>query len=654
MDAEPGTSSQQPADDSNSTNSPDAASVAKIKALLEAKDDTQRFVGLALLKSVLDNTPELRQDAASIQHLWASVSPRFLDRLVATGSQPARGGKKNVKEMLDLAVSVMHTFAALVPEALRAERKFTGRIPGLVRAVLYSSGATTDLLLRLLHTLVSTPEGAKAFVEAGDVSSLAELAPTHATVLDILSFAWLNGMAAVVEKHLLISQVADTMQSLVASFTGTDGVTLLEFVGNFLRRADPAILPPRAPHWLDAIAKLIRNSATGRPNAAARSAYTKAAASVLQAYPAQASKLLFTETRGKDDDKPFAYLFINLLLIDIRSSVPTLLQQLNQPDYAESSTRLASAFDVLSMFIGHLVRCLEDESTETFAMSPDSLLKIRSGISETMSLTVEYLRDRWDATFAGAMGLHPEARTRNTETAAGSHPTLAWDSLAHPADEDALVLSAVRALALWLREDDNETLRREATGLTDMLMELYQSSSSGKALDFRSAILVALEALLTLPQGRDLFLSNDGWAILSKDLASLLTPAASKHGGPSSDADASRGIEIVRALLSTAEQDPSGTRQEWMDVVTAAAAWDVSTPHHGPHPSPTVAEFRVSVLQLCCTLLAGASRGMRSRYRHSMGALDGIVQQLGRGNGNGNEEAMDDVRATMKHVLQGL
>ncbi|QPH16601.1 hypothetical protein C2857_001284 [Epichloe festucae Fl1] len=639
MDTGPGNSSQT--SPNTNTNSPDAASVAKIKSLLEAKDDTQRFVGLALLKSVLDNTPELRQDEQVVQDLWASVSPRFLDRLMKTGSQPSG---KDVKEMLDLAVSVIHTFAALLPEALRAEDKFTGRIPGLISSVLYSSGETTELLLKLLHTLVSTPEGAKSFVEVGDVSSLAEIAPTHATVLEIFSFAWLNGMASIVEKHVLISQVADTMQSLVASFTGTDGVTLLEFLGNFLRQVDPAILPHQ-PQWLETVVGFIQNLVTSRPNLAARSAYTNAAASVLQAYTAQASKLLFTE--NTKDDKPFAYLLINLLLIDIRSSIPTLLQQLNQPDYAALSRRLASAFDVISIFIGHLVRCLEDDSMETFTMSPDSLLKLRKGISETMSVTVEYLRDRWDATFAGAMGLHPDARASNTETWTGSRQTLAWDSLAHSADEDPLILSAVRALALWLREEDNETLRKEATGLTDMLLELYQSSSSDK-LDFRSATLVGLEALITMQEGRELFLRNDGWKILSKDLTSLLDPS----GKNASDADASRGIEIVRILLSVAEAESSGTPEEWMDLITAAAAWDASA----QAPSSTVAEFHVSVLQLCCALLVSASRGMRNRYRQSIGAVNGIVGQLSKSI-TGNvflKEDMNDIKSTMDNVLEEL
>jgi len=302
---------------------------------------------------------------------------------------------------------------------------------------------------------------------------------------------------------------------------------------------------------------------------------------------------------------------------------------------------------------------------ETFTMSPDSLLKLRKGISETMSLTLEYLRDRWDATFAGAMGLHPDARTSNTETWTGSHPTLAWDSLVHSADEDPLILSAVRALALWLREDDNETLREEATGLMDMLMELYQgSTSSDKLLDFRSPTLVGLEALLTTDQGRDLFLRHDGWTILSKDLVSLLaTTTTTTTTTPSardvSDAnDPSRGIEIVRTLLTVAEHESSsGTPEEWMDIITAVAAWDPSSSAPTPEAA-TAAEFHVSVLQLCCTLLAGASPGMRNRYRQSISAVNGIIEQLRSRGVPGDDanliEAMDDVKSTMNHVLRGL
>lgn len=335
------------------------------------------------------------------------------------------------------------------------------------------------------------------------------------------------------------------------------------------------------------------------------------------------------------------------MLIDIRSSAPNLLEQLNRPNYPNTSRRLASAFDVISIFIGYLVRSLEDESMETFVMAPDSLLKLRKGISETMSVTTEYLRDRWDATFAGAMGLHPDARPANTETSTGSHRTLAWDSKVNSADKDPFILSAIRALALWLREDENETLRGEATGLIDMLMELYQTSSPDE-LDFRSASLVAMEALVTSKQGRDMFLQNHGWKILTTDLAEILQQSSAANDAPS----ASRGIEIVRILLPMAEEEStsgSGVPEEWMDIVTTVAAWQASAQQR-----PTVVqEFHVVVLQLCCTLIVGAQGGMKSRYKHSISAIRGVASQLSYAKGQERflREEMEDILDTMNGLV---
>lgn len=644
--------------------------IENIRALLRAKDDTQRFVGLALLKSVLDNSPQLRQHEQTVQLLWGSLSSKFLDRLLLTGSNPSN---KNAKEMLDLAVSVLHTFAALLPAQLRADPKLTGRIPGLVGAVLhrwanswpaspstrpncvFSDEETTRLILQLLHTLASSPEGARVLVGIQDLSPLTEIAPSHALVLDILRFAWLNGMAGVEDKRALSRRIDETTQSLASSFTGTDAVTLLEFLGSFLRQADPTVsriqassvagtmltLPqilPGTPRWLKSVSGYIQSLVTSRPSSEARSAYTNAAASLLQAYPSMAPRLLFTDS--KRGDKPFAYLLVNLLLIDIRSSAPSLLQQLNMPGYAATSRRLASAFDVICIFIGYLVRSLEDESPECLVMSPDSLLKIRKGISETMSVTIEYLRDRWDASVAGAMGLHPDARVGNAETSTGSYLTLTWDSMANAADDDPFVLSAVRAMALWLREDENELLRKEATGLVDMFMDLYRASAPEK-LDFRSPILVALEALVVLDRGRELFLRHDGWRILSKDLTDILGNASvTSHLG-----DASRGTEVVRILLQVVEQELGGTEEEWMNLITTVAAWDLSLQEQPPE----VQECQVAVLQLCCTLLASASGGMQNRYRHSIDAISGIAAQLSRCIGRDSfvREAMEDVIDTL-------
>lgn len=385
----------------------------------------------------------------------------------------------------------------------------------------------------------------------------------------------------------------------------------------------------------------IKTLVASRPTPEARSAYTNSAASLLQTYRVEASKLLFTD-KGKEEN-PFSYLLINLILIDIRSSAPSLLQQLNKPEYPKISRRLRSAFDVVSIFIGYLVQSLEDESLDTLIMAPDHLIKLRKGISETMSLTTEYLRDRWDASVAGAMGLHPEARVGAAETSTGSHRTLAWDSMNDAADEDMFILSAVRALALWVREDDNDTLRKETTGLMDMFMDLYQSSFSEK-LDFRSPVLVGLEGLITVKKGREIFLSHDGWQILSRDLDASL-----HHASRACDeADAVRATDIVRVLLPVVENETGGVPEVWMDLITAVAAWDVSATEQSPGV-PAVQEAQLAALQLCCAVLVIANKGTRKRYQHSITALNGIAIQLATqiGSDNPDGEMLEDVLGTL-------
>ena len=116
-----------------------APSLQKIQYLLKSKDDTARFVGLAILKSALDNSPELRQDEDAVTALWVSISPNFLDRLLRTGSGEKTQPQKEAKEMLDLAVSVIHTFAVLLPDNEKAGSKFYARIPRLVSCLTYTS-----------------------------------------------------------------------------------------------------------------------------------------------------------------------------------------------------------------------------------------------------------------------------------------------------------------------------------------------------------------------------------------------------------------------------------------------------------------------------------------------------------------------------------
>ncbi|KAJ4292248.1 hypothetical protein N0V88_005879 [Collariella sp. IMI 366227] len=463
-------------------------SIQKIKTFLGAKDDTSRFVGLALLKSVLDNNSELRSNEEAVASLWESIPSRFLDRLIRTGSKqkPAGSSGKESNDMLDLAVSVLHTFASLLPENTNQDGKIIDRIPQLVACLLNCSNETTRLALETLVSLVSQPNGAQVFTAVEDISPLTEIASTQPLALDTLLYAWLYALSGATDKSGLRFKIDSTISSLVSSFKGTDGVTLLAFLAQLLPRLEPEILPKT-------------------PNG----------------YPLTQRPLL-----------------------------PRHL------------LRLASAFNVISHFIGYLVRSMDsDSSTEqnlSWVLPPDLLLKLRKSISETVSLTAEYLRDRWDASVAGAMGLHPDARSGAANTSAGSRFTLAWDSKSDNASDDPLILAAVRMMALWVREDENELLRREVAGLGILaILEEYDGEQRG---GFRE------------------------------------------------------GVEVVRVLMQIGEGEQPGPREAWLDLVTKVAAWSVPEGKQ----SAVVEECQVAVLQLVTTLLVNTHPGMQKRVRQGV------------------------------------
>lgn len=88
---------------------------------------------------------------------------------------------------------------------------------------------------------MNSPEGALEFVAIDDASALLEIAPEQPLVLRVLLHAY--SQLAVLPEHSLTlrSKVNATLQSLVASFKGTDAVTLLLFLDSLLRTLDSAV-----------------------------------------------------------------------------------------------------------------------------------------------------------------------------------------------------------------------------------------------------------------------------------------------------------------------------------------------------------------------------------------------------------------------------
>lgn len=407
----------------------------------------------------------------------------------------------------------------------------------------------------------------------------------------------------------------------------------------------------RDPNWLQPLIVILRRLITSRPTQAGRSAYTHMAAILMRAYPLDCPPLLFSDSTGSTADaKPFSYLFINLILIDLRSSFPSLLSKLNSPEYPQISDRLSSALDVILFFIGFLIQSLgddDDSTTFSLTMSPDLLLKLRKSIAETMSLTIEYLRDRWDASVAGAQGLHPSARHETAVTSEGTRLTLTWDSMNEDVTNDSLTHASIRTLATYLHEDENENLRKESAGLMDMLVELYQASTLSE-INYKHAVLRALEAILSTQEGIDTFLAQNGWEILSQDLLSIINGTSTARDISSEGHE--RSQSIVQVLITVVDSESATEpRESWMEVVKSAASMKFSA-----SKDPMAMDLQISTLTLAGALLNSASEGMRKRYVMYTTAMLGLATHLRKEARNFKGQEKEEIREEINDIIMTL
>lgn len=77
-----------------------------------------------------------------------------------------------------------------------------------------------------------------ALLALEDLSPLVEIAPSQPLVLEVFLFAYVHAAMSSEDKSSLRSKLNKTISSLVASFKGTDAVTLLTFLDQLLRRVD--------------------------------------------------------------------------------------------------------------------------------------------------------------------------------------------------------------------------------------------------------------------------------------------------------------------------------------------------------------------------------------------------------------------------------
>jgi len=344
------------------------------------------------------------------------------------------------------------------------------------------------------------------------------------------------------------------------------------------------------------------------------------------------------------------------------------MEQLSSPTYPKLSHRLSCSFDILASFIGYLVQ-LDSPFDET-ELDPEALLKFRSEMGETLSLTIEFLRDRWDAKFAGASGYEidisgDDERGEAKEPPRGGDPlSLVWDAAGIEGGlvRDPVVMSAVRLLSLWLREDDS--MRKEAGGLVDVFLGLWkQSQSSPEGVDYRLWLVSALEGTLTEKNGREMFRKNEGWELLWGEVRNVYLSSAAGNW-PEIEA-VKLAIEEVRVLQEWAGGSNylaiPNTETKVQEVVKVARVTSPPSPVRGAVERVWLG-LDVGVVRLAVGLVKMLPReswvlkqGLEERIGRLTRELGEMVQERGMGvKGSGEVSEQEEVVFVLGEVMEEL
>ena len=374
----------------------------------------------------------------------------------------------------------------------------------------------------------------------------------------------------------------------------------------------------------------------------ARTSAIVLAATLLRIYREQFSALLFKPS-STAPAKPFVYLYIKLLLVEIRATIPSLWGMHTSSTFPDTGKRLAASYDIIVSFIGYLLKSLDEDVHESDAstsllLPPDLLIRLRADIAEAMSSSIEYIRDRYDAAVGGSTSSRPSMDTSPQPQNPADHhfrPPSDWSDDRSP--ELHLVAAQIRALGLWLREDENEKLRTEGASIVVVLLSLYASTTTD---DIRSPIVLALQGILKVSEGVETFLDKNGWTILFEDLKSALATPGIAAG------HTTRAIEIVRVLLAVVESKASSHfRNEWLEVVPLSLACDTSE-----LSSPLELELRIGTWQLAVELLSRAPMASRRKYvkeaRRMVELASGLSDKVD------DDESLEGLREVVDGVLE--
>ncbi|TGZ80951.1 DUF1941-domain-containing protein [Ascodesmis nigricans] len=549
---------------------------------LARKDDTSRFVGLTMLLSLTRQLDQAQFHDLMLQCTQV-LDGRFLDRLLKSGTSNAA--------MMELASHVMEALGTVLV-ASGDVQYLTDRIPSLVQALSASTNNTFDVILSTLLALSTIEKGATSIIALEDLSPLFAFFPisqtANRTILGVFSGAKHNN-ADRVRHHL--QRLLEHISPRACQWDRAAAVSGFVTLDKVFKILAPEIIPTPG-QWIQCIYDTLRIVSTSGNSLNDRTVCIGLAARLLEIASLDS---VFSFTKLSDQkSRTSAFLFIQLVTIDLRAAYPKLAERLHSDEYDILSSEQSDRLDVLGKFLVFLLSL--DDLLET-GVEPDLILRLRGDMGESMVMTIEFLRDRWDDSNAELKG---ETASRLQEITDSRSATRAQD--------DPLVTAGVQTLAIWLKEEDSH--HKEAAGITDIFLTLW-GANGGQNTGFKHIILCALQALADEKEGRQQFLAHDGWTPLWNDIRPIYESLESR----SSD-DIMFAIDTARLICDILRFETVG-HVSWAQQVINLL--DVKAQSDALALDDLALQLQISLLHLASTCYVGARRAVS-------GSVEGTVR----------------------------
>lgn len=142
-------------------------SITKILNQSSRGTDTEKFVALSVLHSVLDSPQsEIRNDSQALYMIWKLMPHKFVVRLLR--SRPAANSSLDTgvsPNMNNLAIGILHTFTNLLAQGDLEDDMTTKYVQPLLEVLPVASNLQRILAYHTLQCLISTGQGRTAFLK---------------------------------------------------------------------------------------------------------------------------------------------------------------------------------------------------------------------------------------------------------------------------------------------------------------------------------------------------------------------------------------------------------------------------------------------------------------------------------------------------------